>query len=317
MKRKNLLLGAAAAALLIGQIPAAEAKDWYVGFEGGLSLVDDINGVRTVGSYGPTDIEVSLNGGWALMATVGFWVAPQWRIEGEVGYRHNRHDVEPSSRYGTLEELSLMLNAGYDIDLGDKWKAVLGAGIGADQAMFQDGVINDRDWRFAYQGLVGLRYELSDSVTVQLNYRYLRVSGPHFEGINVSSSSHLDTYDLDDISKHSFTIGFVFPFGPGAPPPAEPPKRPPPPPTPSDFTITFDKKCNLTAEANEILTEAGATAKQSGSSTVKLVSTGGSLGDEDTSVCRYNAAKANLVAKGIPESAIRRSGPAELRIELK
>lgn len=314
MQRNNLLLGAATAALLIGQIPAAEAKDWYVGFEAGVSVVEDIDGVRTVGSYGPTDITVKMDNGWALFATVGFWVAPQWRIEGEIGYRHNEHDVVPSSRYGELDELSFMLNAGYDIDLGDKWKAVLGAGLGVDRVNFTDGVIDDDEWKFAYQGLIGLRYELSENVQVQVNYRYLRVSGPHFEGINVSSSSHLDTYDLDDISKHSLTLGFVFPFGPGAPPP--PPKLPPPPP-PADFTIVFDKKCNLTAEANEVLTEAGATAKQSGKATVKLVNTGGSMGDEETSVCRFNAAKANLVAKGVPESAIRRSGPAELTIETK
>lgn len=308
------MLGAAATALLIGQAPAAMAKDWYIGFEAGMSLVEDIDGVRTVGSYGPTDITVKLDNGWALFATVGFWVAPQWRIEGEIGYRHNEHDVVPSSRYGELDELSFMLNAGYDIDLGDKWQAVLGAGLGVDRVNFTDGVIDDNEWKFAYQGLIGLRYLLNDDVQIQFNYRYLRVSGPHFEGINVSSSSHLDTYDLDDISKHSFTLGFVFPIG-GAPPPPPPPDVPPPPP--ADFTIIFDKKCNLTAEANDVLTEAGSTAKQSGTAKVRLVSTSGGAGDEETSVCRYNAAKANLVAKGVPESAIRRSGPAELTIDLK
>lgn len=316
MKRNNLLLGAAVGALVLGAPPAMAAKTWYLGFEAGLSLVEDIDGVRTVGSYGPTDITVKTDGGWALFATVGYWIAPQFRIEGEIGYRHNQHNVEPSSRYGTLEELSFMLNGGYDIDIAPKWKAVVGAGLGVDQVHFKDGVVDDQDWKFAYQGIVGLRYELSDNVTVQLNYRYLRVSGPHFEGVNVSSSSNLDTYDLDDIAKHSFTLGFVFPFGAGAPPPPPPPPRLPPPP-PADFTIVFDKKCNLTAEANEVLTEAGATAKQSGTATVKLVNTGGGAGDEETSVCRYNAAKANLVAKGVPESAIRRSGPAELTIDLK
>jgi hypothetical protein len=75
MKRKTLLLGAAVGALILGAPPAMAGKTWYVGFEAGASLVDDIDGVRTIGSYGPTDITVHVDNGWALFATVGYWVA--------------------------------------------------------------------------------------------------------------------------------------------------------------------------------------------------------------------------------------------------
>jgi OOP family OmpA-OmpF porin len=74
-------------------------------------------------------------------------------------------------------------------------------------------------------------------------------------------------------------------------------------------------KCNITGEADAVLNEAAAVAKSSGSASVKIVghtdSVGSPSANQALSECRANAAKDNLVAKGILADAISTSGKGE------
>jgi outer membrane protein OmpA-like peptidoglycan-associated protein len=125
---------------------------------------------------------------------------------------------------------------------------------------------------------------------------------------------------FDRIDKQSVTIGLLFDLHPdmvAAPPPPPPP--PPPPAAPSHFIVFFGfNKCNITAEADGVLSEAASAAKSMGSASVTIVGHTDTVGsnkyNQKLSECRANATKSNLVGKGVPEGAISASGKGETEL---
>jgi outer membrane protein OmpA-like peptidoglycan-associated protein len=121
-----------------------------------------------------------------------------------------------------------------------------------------------------------------------------------------------------DITKHTVTIGFRYGFDE---PPAPAPVVAPPveTPKPKHFIIFFGfNKCNITAEADSVLSEAASAAKSGGSASVTIVGHTDTVGstkyNQKLSECRANAAKSNLVGKGVPDGAISASGKGETEL---
>lgn len=305
MKTRVLLLGAAAM-LALGTANAGHHHGWYVGIEGGANWIDDADGVLF---SGPATIPVSFefDTGWAVLGTVGYSFHNNWRLELEGGYRSNGLDGSTAD----LNEWSIMANVVYDIPLSPKWDLSLGVGAGYDHATLAAGVDLD-DGNFAYQGIAGLSYAIGRQTDLTLTYRYLRVSEPEFETI-----PGLFGFRFDDVSKHTVTIGLRFDLSPdevAAPPPPPPP--PPPPHYSHNFVIFFGfGKCNITSEADAVLSEAASAARAGKATSVSIVghtdTVGGSKANQRLSECRADAAKSNMVGKGVPAGSISTSGRGE------
>ena len=82
---------------------------------------------------------------------------------------------------------------------------------------------------------------------------------------------------------------------------------------PTQFVIFFGfNKCNITAEADGVLSEAARSAKDHGSASVEIVGHTDTVGspryNQRLSECRANAAATNLEGKGVPAGAIHASG---------
>lgn len=342
--QRALLLGAAAAALAL-PAEAATFKGWYVGLEGGANWISDADAAYDLAINGAAQTadtaEASFDTGWAAFATVGYAFSSNWRVEAEAGYRSNAADaqwlVSTTVRLfeADVDEFSLMANVLYDVPLGSRWRLSLGAGAGGDKVeidartRFQafptwDPMPSVDEWRFAAQAIAGLSYPVSPRMELALTYRYLHVSPPSINDIDLITAgiTSSETVLLDDFAKHSLTLGLRFDLAPDAAPPAPPPPAPPPPPPPPaarQFIVFFGfDKCNITDEADRVLSEAAATAKSAGSASVRIVGhtdTSGSDGyNQRLSECRSNAAKANLVAKGVPDGAIATSGRGEAEL---
>lgn len=162
-----------------------------------------------------------------------------------------------------------------------------------------------------------MSYALSGRTDLTLNYRYLRVSATDFFYSIGPDSLEMD---LEDISKHTVTLGLRYSFGreeTAAPPPPPPaPPSPPPGPRPKSFVIFFGfAKCNITPEADTVLSDAANAAKSGSAATVRIVghtdSAGSPKANQRLSECRANAAKSNLAGKGISEGSITASGKGE------
>jgi OOP family OmpA-OmpF porin len=330
MKRTTLLLGTVAALALCGPAQAGQLKGWYIGIEGGANWVNDTNHTM-VGTGLPSTtshfhfINFDYDAGWAFLATVGYGYDENWRVELEAGWRKNNADrveiegttfsstttvTEPG---GELKEFSLMANVLYELPLAEKLSLSLGAGAGLDHADFEDKRWgSDESWNFAYQGIVGLNYQVGEASQLFVRYRYFVVPDPEFSFI--APDDHYCCQNFDNIQKHTATIGFRFFFLP--PPPVVVPPPEVPPPATKQFIVFFGyNKCNITAEADRVLSEAASTAKSTGSASVKVVghtdTSGSAAYNQRLSDCRANATKNNLIDKGIGENQISASGRGE------
>jgi OmpA-OmpF porin, OOP family len=317
MGLKKILMAASALVLATGVANAGYDRDgWYVGLEGAWVSIPD---TELVGS-GIDALE--FDNGWGAIGTVGYALSnSNWRIEGEVGYRMNDANAALVARgfgpltNGELTEWSYMVNAVYDFKFSsEKFGLSAGVGIGMDDARLQFDEAKDRNYNFAAQAILGMTYRISQHWDLALNYRYLWVDEPEMV-IEVPGLPDEVESDME-LTKHTLSLGFRWGYRePPAPPViAAPPVVTPPPP--KTFIIFFGfNKCNITAEADAVLSEAAAAAKSGGSASVRIVGHTDTVGsnsyNQKLSECRANAAKSNLVGKGVSEGSISTSGKGE------
>jgi OOP family OmpA-OmpF porin len=332
MKLKAMLLGTAlTAAFAVTADAAASNRGWYVGVEAGANWMQDVEDNVTIVGNPVTTLDVDFDTGWAAIATVGyaFWES-NWRVELEAAYRANDIDaavfrVAPSITAdgggADFDEASLMVNALYDIELTDRLTFSIGAGAGmahshvdAPNAIIP---VDDSDWSFAWQGIAGLSYEVTDRLDLTLNYRYHRVEdGPEFSTLGFVGNH------FDNTENHTVTIGLRWDLSPDEEPRAAPAPQPPPVPVtsaPREFIIFFAfNKSNLTPEAHRVVEEAAAAAKQYGSARILITghtdTSGSSRYNMRLSMRRANAAKAGLVSEGISPSMITTNGKGETEL---
>jgi len=313
MGLKKILVGAASVMALTAGVANADfaRQGWYYGLEAGVVHVND-----TSFNTQPTK-PISLDNGPAVLGTIGYDLTnSNWRFEAELGYRKNEGDMatrQTGRGVVSLTEWTGFINAIYDVKVTDKWGIALGAGVGVDDARWDavDGT-ESNDKVFAMQGIAGLTYRLSQHWDLALNYRYLQANEPKLK-YDVFAGA-----DVMDLQKHTLTIGLRYGYDepPAAPVVAAPPA---PPPAVKQFIVFFGfNKCNITAEADAVLSEAASAAKSQGSASVRIVghtdTSGSNAYNQKLSECRANATKTNLVGKGVSEGAISTSGKGETEL---
>ena len=330
MKYAGLLLGSVGALALAGGAAQAEHfHGWYVGLEGGGNWVQDWD-FRSIAATHTHADTASFDTGWAVLATVGYAFDHNWRVELEGGYRKNdiksivtrtliTNTFDPHMK---SDQITLMANVLYDIPLTDRFSFTVGAGAGGDRVDIKSPAAGSQDqWKFAYQGIAGVNYALGHRTSLFVDYRYLRVVNPDFDnGFNFATHR----ISADDLAQHTVTLGLRFDLqadeeAAPPPPPPQPMVAAPPPPAPRQFIVFFGfNKCNITSEADGVLSQAASTAKETGAASIRIVGHTDTVGsnkyNQKLSVCRANAAKSNLVAKGIAENTIMASGKGETEL---
>ncbi len=193
----------------VAPAPAAapvETSGFYVGVNGGLSLfpnysdtnnnfpngnlVIPVNGINAV--FVPYSYQTA---GWNAGASFGYrWNA--WRAELEGSYMQQaarnaaRNQFIPG--FGTynlknLQILTVLANGYYDFDLGNNFVPYVGLGLGWGQTKTRFAFIpvnlnnsfNSSSTRngFAFQGVLGLDYKITDNVRLGLSYHAVGITG--------------------------------------------------------------------------------------------------------------------------------------------
>jgi outer membrane protein OmpA-like peptidoglycan-associated protein len=324
---RTFLLSAAASVALASAASAAAPNSWYFSLEGGGNWVEDVNFASSFDADPPGGAlvlglgEAQFDRGWAALGAVGYAFGNNWRAELEGGYRYNDFDASPGLE---LAEWSAMVNVLYDIHLSRAARLSLGVGAGGDYGTFESTPIafDESEWNFAYQGIAGFSYALSDHVDLIATYRYLRVHEPEFTGpaVTPGPTPGTQTFFLDDVAKHTATVGLRYSFGVAAQEPVVAPPPPPPPPAepalPREFIVFFGhNRSDLTPEAQDVVRQAADAAKKYGSSTVTVVGhadrSGSTIYNQKLSLKRGTTVKGALVAEGIAEGSISVSGKGE------
>ena len=179
---KKALLASAAALVMIPMASQAQSLQ-YPGF---------FAGVEAGGNYMfQTGVNGGASGGSQIYPTIGYsfggmvgydFVGPRIAIEGL--YNNSKATVSggPVPAYGaTKDEIAVMANFYYDFNAGGTWVPYIGAGAGI--AFEKNSALNQQDNStvFAYQGIVGIGYNIDPTWRVNLEGRYLAREVPQAE----------------------------------------------------------------------------------------------------------------------------------------
>jgi outer membrane protein OmpA-like peptidoglycan-associated protein len=329
MMMRKALLGAALLTTVSSAAMAQATTGFYIGGAGGVNWLQDADV-----QGGAVNSEAEFKTGWGAVGALGYGLGNGVRLEFEAGYRNNDIDKTSSGNgTGDASALSFMGNVLYDIQTGTPFTPYVGVGVGYartrlnDAAAFSNTRVDDKDWNFAYQGIVGVAYSIIPALKLTLDYRYFATLDPEYTtntGVSVDSEYH----------SHAVMLGLRYEFGAPAPRmaqpaqttpapmPAPPPAAaPPPPPAPSaqlqrTFLVFFDfDKATITPEADRVIRQAAATAKQAN---VQLViatghadRAGSDKYNQALSERRARAVRDVLVSAGLSQSQIQVSGKGE------
>ena len=326
MKTTRALAGAIVSLCLVA--PAQAAPGWYLSIEGGGNVVGDWDHTRTKMTWCGPEVKEALAAfetGYAAFGAAGYAI-DAWRVEVEGGFRMNDvESYEKSSKRrtyvvdatGELNEASVMINVIYDVPLFERLSLSIGLGAGGDYARFKLNTpwapVDEEDFHFAYQGLAGLNYALSEMTAVFVAYRFQNVRDIRFDP---TPNVHLEG---DDFQKQAATAGVRFALSTPAVllPVVQPsPSAPQPVPLEREFMVFFGfNKWTLSPQALATIREAVGSVRESGSAAIRVIGhtdRAGSIAyNKALSLKRAKSVHKALVAEGIGADTITISGRGE------
>jgi outer membrane protein OmpA-like peptidoglycan-associated protein len=292
MFKKSLL--AAAVALILPVAANAQTgtvyPGFYIGAEGGLNWLLNNN------SY-------QMDTGWAAGGKLGYdFVGPRIELEGlyhsNTGTGNVLFPGGVANVRGRIDQVSVMANLLYDFNIGGPIVPFIGAGAGI---AFVDSTIqgcNMCSTQFAYQGIIGVGWNITDAFRINLDGRYYGTTNPGaFTNNNI-------------MTMLSLTYKFGQPEMAPPPPPAAPSVAPP------SFMVFFDwDRSNLSQQALTTIGQAAAAFKTKGNARITATGHTDTSGPESynmaLSLRRANAVKDALVRNGVPAQAISVIGRGE------
>ncbi|NBU79864.1 MAG: P44/Msp2 family outer membrane protein, partial [Sphingomonadaceae bacterium] len=185
---RKLALAAVLASTVLATPAVARDKAWYVGVEGGASIVEDQD-FNLAGIKGNANAD--LKTGWDIDGIVGYDFGG-FRLEAEAGYKRAKLDqwtsqlTTPAGASGTAtpagtfasasghgSNLSFMLNGLLDFGEDDGTAGYLGVGAGIGRTLASYTIdangadfLSDSDTGFAWQAIAGVRTPLSRNVDI-------------------------------------------------------------------------------------------------------------------------------------------------------
>lgn len=211
---RTLCLGAFLAAGLAVQA-AETANTSFFKIDAGLSIVQDIGVENIEGFEGllglVEEVNLKADPGVRVDFSGGYNFSKSWAIELEAGLIYNSlSELEAEAGGMTATEdldmnfiqIPVLVNVIYRIPLESKFKPYLGAGAGGVFSIVSgDDVDSESDFAFAFQGMAGIDYELSENTDIGIGYKFLGALGQDFGGV-----------ETDNIYTHAFLLGFNFRF---------------------------------------------------------------------------------------------------------
>ena len=292
MKKTAALVAAILAVPTLGQAQEINAfPGFYIGAGGGIviPLATSNNGASGIG--------------WAVGGKVGYdFVGP--RVDVDVGYGQTplNINIPGTALTGKGGQLTALANLSYDFFPTSLVTPYVGAGVGI---AFIDSNTSLGSTQFAWDALAGVRYNISNAMSVGIEARYLGTTNPSVTvgGQTFSSPNH----NLLVLAGVAWKFGQ--PTAAAAPPPT-------PPVSPPSFMVFFDwDRSNLSAQALATIKQAADAFKAKGNARITATGHTDTSGPENynmaLSLRRANAVKDALVRQGVPATAIAVVGRGE------
>ncbi|MCH1429753.1 MAG: outer membrane beta-barrel protein [Chlamydiales bacterium] len=170
-----------------------------------------------------TKYKLSGKNGFTGKIALGYHLDPSFRVEGEVAYlsnnlrdvKSNGQSVLTSTKFdGHLNTWAAMVNAYYDVEADWMLKPYFGLGLGMAHTDTKiDGTVSGNAFEIkksrsslAYQGIVGVKYSISEGVDLGLEYRYFNVNS-----MKVLEKNTKSQYKINH-DKHLVMLGLSYSF---------------------------------------------------------------------------------------------------------
>ena len=241
--------------------------------------------------------------GWSVGGKAGYdFVGPRLELEAGYGQIPTTANIPGTAINGKVGQLTVMANLLYDFMPTSVITPYIGAGAGI---AFVDSNSSLGSTQFAYQGMVGVAYNVSEQLRFGVEARYLGTTNPN---VNVPTIGNV-SFPNQNILAH---VGVSYKFN--APPPPPPPQAPMV--APPSFMVFFDwDRANLSAQALNTIKQAAGAYKAKGNARITATGHTDTSGSEAynmaLSLRRANAVKDALVREGVPATAIAVVGRGE------
>jgi len=285
----------AAAAALVALPIAAQAQEinaypgFYVGAGGGAAIpLSSSNGGGKVG--------------YTIGGTVGYdFVGPRVSLDVGYGQLPLNFNLPGTALTGKAGQLTTLVNLSYDFFPTSTITPYIGAGAGL---AFIDSNTSLGSTQFAWDALAGVKYNISNSMTFNIEARYVGTTSP-------SVNWNGQTYSGQNQNLLAMA-GVTFKFG--APVVAPPP--PPPPAAAPSYMVFFDwDRSNLSQQALNTIKQAAGAFKTKGNARITATGHTDTSGPEAynmaLSLRRANTVKDALVREGVPATSIAVIGRGE------
>ncbi len=241
--------------------------------------------------------------GWAVGGKAGYdFVGPRLELEAGYGQIPVSANIPGTAINDKVGQLTVMANLLYDFMPTSVITPYIGAGAGI---AFVDSNASLGSTQFAYQGMIGVAYNVSEQLRFMVEGRYVGTTNP---SVN-TPFGNVSFQNQNILALAGVSYKFV------APPPAP---MPPPAQTvaPPSFMVFFDwDRSNLSAQALTTIRQAASAYKQKGNARVTATGHTDTSGTEAynmaLSLRRANAVKDALVREGVPATAIAVVGRGE------
>ena len=306
---KNVLLATAALVALpvMAQAQSQPNAGIYIGGEGGLNWM--FNTTANTASGGAAKIYPAT--GWAAGGMIGYdFVGPRVELEGIFRQNQATRQFQQFNAGANFNDTAIMANVMYDFRMG--WPIVPYVGAGAGIAFVNASTLGGSatSTQFAYQGIIGVGYEIDQNWRVNIDGRYFGTTNPTINSPLLGGVAY---------NNNNITLMASLQYKFGAPSVAPPP----PPPTasvaPPSFMVFFDwDRANLSQQALTTIQQAANAFKSKGNARITATGHTDTSGPESynmaLSLRRANAVKDALVRNGVPAQAITVSGKGESQL---
>jgi OmpA-OmpF porin, OOP family len=322
--------------------------------KGNESIKNLSSNLRTLSSGLSTpNLNVGSSTGAVGIGSIGYGLGNGLRLEAEFDYRGNSfNNLSGTNRAGfgastgvtgTEKVWGPMFNVAYDfVGLAPWIVPYVGAGIGYQRAhlgnfsAFGTGVAgalapaltsNDTRASFAAQGIIGAAFPIPQVLGLSLTaeYRILALTGTrtYDAGLGVTTPAgrvnRFGTMQWGHQYNNSFLFGVRYNFGVTPPPPPPAPVAAPAPAPARSYLVFFDwDKATLSDRARQIIREAAENSTHVQYTRIEVNgytdTSGTSQYNMGLSIRRARAVAAELVADGVPQSAISIQGFGETHL---
>ena len=223
---KKLLLATTAALIALPVMAQAQSQPnpgIYIGGEGGLNWM--FNTTANVPGFGGA-VNIYPAMGWAAGGMIGYdFVGPRVELEGI--FRQNQATLQAApagfqqfTAGANINQTAIMANVMYDFRMG--WPIVPYVGAGAGIAFVNASALggSTSSTQFAYQGIIGVGYEIDQNWRFNIDGRYFGTTNPTINNPFIGGV----TYNNNNITLMA-SLQYKFGQPSMAPPPPPPPVR--------------------------------------------------------------------------------------------